>query len=90
MMYGDDEVAFRKAFNVRCVEKCCGTCKHFERKYEDCGCAHPRQAEFDSWEKEQSRLDPTHTPETYGAYGGINVDEGCVCDLWEEVRDDDR
>jgi hypothetical protein len=27
---------------------------------------------------------PGHIPEDYGAYGGIEVDEGMVCDLWEQ------
>lgn len=73
-----DEDNFRKAYNVRRCEKCCGNCKHFERDWDFAGCSHPKQAEFDT----------LHTPEeinssTYGAYGGTEVDEGNVCDLWE-------
>lgn len=75
--------AFRAAFNVRSVERCCGTCRHFERDYEEAGCGNPRQVEFDSTEQELLRTIPDHIPETYGAYGGIEVDEGQVCDLWE-------
>lgn len=78
----DDEEKFRKAFNVRRSEKCCGNCKHFEREYECAGCAHPKQAEFDSFTKMMQESDPEYL-ETYGAYGGIEVDEGNVCDLWE-------
>lgn len=67
----DDEEKFRKAFNVRRCEKCCGNCKHFVREYEDARCDHPKQQEFDSF---------VHF---YGACGGSDVDEGNVCDLWE-------
>ena len=45
-----------------------------ERNYEESGCAHPKQREFDSNAGEY---------ETYGAYGGTDVNEGFVCDLWE-------
>lgn len=86
-MTRQEEDAFRAAFNVRRVEKCYGTCRHFEREYEDCGCGHPRQAEFDSWVKE--RKDDPNYAETYGAYGGILVDEGYVCDLWERIGKED-
>ena len=81
MNQGDEE-KFRKAYNVRRCEKCCGNCKHFDRAYEDAGCAHPNQAEFDSILKVMREYDPEHS-ETYGAYGGTNVDEGYMCDLWE-------
>ena len=79
----DDEEKFRKAYNVRRVEKCCGNCKHFDRCCEDSGCRHPKQSEFDSFEKMMRESDPEYPPETYGAYGGTEVDEGNVCDLWE-------
>ena len=88
-MMHDDEESFRKAFNVRRIERCCGTCKHFDRQYEDSGCGHPRQLEFDSFAKSMSKDDPEYT-ETYGAYGGIFVDEGDVCDLWEKYEGSDR
>jgi hypothetical protein len=81
MNLGDEE-KFRKAFNVRRVEKCCGNCKHFERDYEDAGCDHPKQAEFDSFYKAMRETDPEYKY-FYGAYGGTEVDESNVCDLWE-------
>jgi hypothetical protein len=77
-----DEENFRKAYNVRRCEKCCGTCKHFVRDYECAGCAHPKQAEFDSFTKMMQESDPEYY-EQYGAYSGAEVDEGNVCDLWE-------
>lgn len=77
-----DEEKFRKAYNVRRCEKCCGNCKHFEREYEEHGCAHPKQAEFDSFLKAMRECDPEY-PKTYDAYGGTVVDEGNVCDLWK-------
>jgi hypothetical protein len=79
----EEEKAFRAAFNVRPVERCCGTCRHFERNYECAGCANPKQAEFDTVEQ-MAKTIPGHIPEDYGAYGGIEVDEGMVCDLWEQ------
>lgn len=88
MIY-DDKEAFRKAFNVRRIEKCCGTCRYFDRQYEDCGCGHPRQAEFDSFAKSMRQDDPEYA-ESYGAYGGILVDEGDVCDLWELYEGSER
>lgn len=88
-MIHDDEEAFRRAFNVRRIEKSCGTCRHFDRQYEDSGCGHPRQSEFDSFAKPMRHVDPEYT-ETYGAYGGILVDEGNVCDLWELYEGSDR
>ena len=75
--------AFRKAFNVRAVERCCGTCRHFDRNFEDSGCANPKQAEFDP-EEQKARKTPDYVPEPYGAYRGICVNEGDVCDLWEK------
>ncbi len=42
-----DEELFNGTYHVRQVEKCCGTCKHFERCYEDCWCAHPKRIEMD-------------------------------------------
>lgn len=79
-----DSGAFRKAFNVRNVERCCGTCRHFDRRFEDSGCANPKQAEFDP-EEQEARKDPDYVPERYGALNGIIVDEGCICDLWEKI-----
>lgn len=75
-----DEERFRAFANVRQVERCCGTCRHFERDWEESGCKHPKQRDFDSQPSEY---------DFYGAYGGTEVDEGCVCDLWErkEARD---
>lgn len=81
-MYLTDEDKFRKAFNVRQCEKCCGNCKHFDRDYECTGCAHPKQSEFDSFTKEMQKSDQEYHNE-YGAYGGIIINEGNVCDLWE-------
>ena len=69
-----DEDGYRATFHVRQCDRCCGNCKHFERYYEEAGCDHPRQREFDGDAEE-------HT--LYGAYGGISVNEGNVCDLWE-------
>lgn len=83
----DEEKSFAAAFHVRSVERCCGTCKHFVRSYEDAGCANQKQAEFDSYEQLMRKEDPYHEPETYGAYGGIPVDEGHVCDLWDRADD---
>jgi hypothetical protein len=81
-MNSNDEEKFRKAFNVRRCEKCCGNCKHFEREYEEHGCAHPKQAEFDLFLKAMLESDLEYR-EAYGAYSGTDVDEGNVCDLWE-------
>lgn len=81
MNLGDEE-KFRKAFNVRRCEKCCGNCKHFERDCEEAGCVHPKQAEFDSFLKEMRKIYP-ECPALYDAYNGTDVDEGNVCDLWE-------
>lgn len=81
MTYQDEE-RYRKTFNIRRCEKCCGNCKHFERDYECAGCAHPKQRIFNSFLKAMQDSDPEYS-ETYGAYGGIDVDEGNVCDLWE-------
>jgi hypothetical protein len=78
----EDEEKFRKAFNVRRCEKCCGNCKHFERDYEYAGCDHPKQVEFDSFVNAMWECDPKYF-HYYGAYGGTDVDEGNVCDLWE-------
>jgi hypothetical protein len=76
-MVPEDKTKFMAAFHVRRCEKCCGNCRYFERDYEESGCANPRQREFD-----------TYTPQgeegSYGAYGGIFVDDGNVCDLWEK------
>ena len=47
-------------YHVKQVERCCGTCKHFERVWEDAFCEHPelRDSGFvdegfvcDLWEK---------------------------------------
>ena len=73
-----DEEKYRETFHVRRVERCCGTCRHFERDYEDSGCAHPKQREFDPYGYEYKH---------YGAFSGITVDEGCICDLWEEKEE---
>lgn len=82
-MYTEDENKFFAFAHVRRCDKCCGNCKYFERSYEEAGCAHPKQAEFDSWEQLMRKEDPYHVPESYGAYGGAGVDEGFICDLWE-------
>lgn len=75
----EDEEKFRKAYNVRRHEKCCGNCKYFKRDYDGADCAHPKQAEFNPYLK---MLQEAY-PESLAAYGGIDVDEGNVCDLWE-------
>ena len=75
-----DEERFKAFANVRQVELCCGTCRHFERNWEQSGCAHPKQRDFDSFAGEY---------ENYGAYGGTEIDEGFVCDLWEKKEDAD-
>ena len=80
-MTREDERKYCEAFHVKRVDRSCGTCKHFERKYSDCGCTNMTQAGYDSdyWESED--LDERTE---YGAYGfGVDVDEGFVCDLWE-------
>lgn len=82
MLTSQEEKSFFAAFHVRRVDKCCGNCRHFDRQYEDSGCGNPKQVEFDSLEQKAIKT-PDHIPETYGAYGGILVDEGYVCDLWE-------
>lgn len=85
----EDEEKFSKAFNVRRCEKCCGNCKHFERDFEEAGCDHPKQAEFDSFLKALREQNPD-VSRFYGAYGGIRVDEGNVCDLWEKKESEVR
>lgn len=79
----EEEEKFKKSVNWRQVEKCCGTCKWFDRDYEESGCMHQKQAEFDEFEQNMRKNDPAYDPECYGAYGGIDTDEGKVCDLWE-------
>ncbi len=68
------EEKYRETFHVRQCDRCCGTCRHFERDYEESGCRHQKQREFDPEADEY---------EQYGAYGGLSVNEGCICDLWE-------
>lgn len=82
-MFLSEKMKFRQAYNVRRCEKCCGNCKYFDRDYEDSGCAHPKQSEFDSFAKMVQESDPEYR-EPYGIAGGIRVDEGNVCDLWEQ------
>ena len=82
----EEEEKFKKAVGFRQVERCCGTCWWFDRSYENAGCRHPKQAEFDALEQEYRRNDPDHIPEPYGAYGGAETDEGHVCDLWEKSK----
>ena len=77
-----EEDAYSTAFLVHVIPKCCGTCRYFDRHFEDSGCANPKQAEFDHLEQ-LAKKRPDYSPETYGAYGGISVHEGCLCDLWE-------
>lgn len=79
---GDDE-SFCAAFHVRRVDKCCGNCRHFDRQYEDAGCGNPKQVEFDGYYREKLSRDADASVPRYGAYGGVCVDEGYVCDLWE-------
>jgi hypothetical protein len=86
MNLGDEE-KFRKAYNVRRVEKCCGNCKHFARDYEQGGCIHPKQAEFDSFVK-LMRESESEYPGLYSPFDGTDVDEGYVCDIWEAKGED--
>lgn len=79
----DDQNRFIEFAHVRRCDKCCGNCKHFERDYEMAGCAHLKQADFDTLTFAQRMKDPSLTPGFYGAYGGTEVDEGFICDLWE-------
>lgn len=80
----DDIQAYAAAVNLRQVERCCSTCRYFERDYECTGCTNPKQAEFDTVEQMAAKTIPDHIPEEYGVYGGgIEPDEGMVCDLWE-------
>lgn len=82
----EEEDKFKEAVGFRQVDRCCGTCRWFDRSYEDAGCRHPRQAEFDESEQYARRLNPDHIPEPYGAYGGTVTDEGHVCNLWEKNK----
>ena len=58
-------------------------CRHFDRQYEDAGCGNPKQVEFDGYHREELSRDADASVPRYGAYGGVLVDEGYVCDLWE-------
>ena len=82
----DDQNRFIEFAHIRRCDKCCGNCKHFKRDYEASGCAHPKQADFDTLTFELLMKVPDTTPESYGAYGGTDVDEGFVCDLWEAIK----
>lgn len=82
MLTSQEEKSFFAAFHVRRVDKCCGNCRHFDRQYEDSGCGNPKQVEFDSYSSEARKYDEDYQPH-YGVYGGVCVDEGYVCDLWE-------
>lgn len=52
----------RDKYHVRQVERCCGTCKHFARYWEDAFCEHPELYDVfvdegfvcDLWEKKGS------------------------------------
>lgn len=80
----EDTKAYKAAVNFRRAERCCGNCRYFERDYECTGCTNPKQAEFDTDEQKAKSI-PDHIPEEYGVYGGgIEPDEGMVCDLWEQ------
>ena len=79
----NDRQAYADAVNLRQVERCCSTCRYFERDYECTGCTNPKQAEFDT-DEQRAKTIPNHIPEKYGVYsGGIEPDEGMICDLWE-------
>ena len=79
----EEEKAYLATFHVTRIPRCCATCKYFDRYYEESGCCHPKQAEFDSYEQRRRAAGMEHGE--YGALGiGISVDEGYVCDLWEQ------
>lgn len=76
---GMDIKAFKRRYNFKRVERCCGNCKHFEREYEDHACTNPHVKDFADWEGEFDGI------ERLDAYAGmLDADEGCVCDLWEK------
>lgn len=84
MLNSVEERQYSLKYNVRRCAKCCGNCKHFQRAYSESGCKHPNQIEFDSYEKyRKETLGKDYDGEDYGAYTGITVDEGHVCDLHE-------
>ena len=80
----EEQDAYCEKYHVKRVERSCGTCKHFERDYDDArGCKRQEQAEFDKDGVEWAH-NAGHEPE-YGSWGGgVTVDEGYVCDLWEK------
>ena len=83
-MMDHERDAYCEKFHVKRVERSCGTCKFFERSYEESGCHQPRQADFDEIEQERRRAGCEFL-EDYGPYSsGVEVDEGFVCDLWEK------
>lgn len=83
-MMDHEREAYCEKFHVKRIERSCGTCKHFERSYEESGCHNQKQAEFDEQEQE-NRRNACAIVEDYGPYSsGVQVDEGYVCDLWEK------
>lgn len=79
----DEQAAYSAAFHVARIPRSCGTCKYFHRLYEECGCTNQKQAEFDSLE--QRRRASGLGKEEFGAFAcGVCIDEGYVCDLWEQ------
>ena len=80
MKYGtslDGRVAERMHIDI--CSRCCANCKWFDRSYEDSGCDNPKILEL---RKEVAR-DGEYISDLLGAYGGIVVHEGNVCDYHE-------
>lgn len=80
MKYGtslDGRVAERMHINI--CSRCCANCKWFERDYEESGCANPKILKL---RKEVANKND-YISDSLGAYGGITVHEGNVCDCHE-------
>lgn len=85
-MFDYEREAYAAHFNVRRVNYCCGNCRYFKRQCDSCGCTNQRQADWDEMEREARKREDC-IPEEYGPYGqGIFIDEGFICNLWEEKR----
>lgn len=87
----EKEIAhYKKHFHVKAKCKCCGNCRHFERRGVLTGCLNETQRDFDV-EDYGRRENAWYVPKDYGAWGdGIDVDETCVCDLWEKKDDNNK
>lgn len=71
------------ALGLNVVEKCCFTCEWFERDFEESGCLNPKTL---ITRRDFGELKHGDFGHFLGAYGGIPVNEGCVCNLWEKKR----